>query len=153
MQYSEQRHVTHTQESCRRYYKSFESTGNFFWAVEEVVEGLGHIGNINAYVNEANRIADLGVLIGEKSARGRGYATEAIEAVIAFLFGKGDVRKITVGMMSINQPMMQVAQKLKMMVDGGRRGYYLYNGQPVDAVYWALSHGQWKKRADKVSPR
>ena len=104
MRYSEQRHKTHTFESCRAYLQSFKKTPNYFWAIEEVINGLGHIGNINAYVDRGNLLADIGILIGEKKVQNRGYGLEAWIGVCNFLFQKGTVRKITAGILSVNIP-------------------------------------------------
>jgi len=36
------------------------------WAIVETPEGHGHIGNINATIDRASQIADIGIVIGEK---------------------------------------------------------------------------------------
>lgn len=41
-----------------------------------------HIGNIKLTVTERHRRADIGIIIGEKSHWGRGFAREAIEAIV-----------------------------------------------------------------------
>src|SRR5688500_17975894 len=71
MRYSEQRHKTHTLASCRAYWRSFADTPHYFWAMEETANGLGHIGNMNAYVDQHNGLADLGILIGSPHAKGK----------------------------------------------------------------------------------
>ena len=98
MHFSEQRYRSHTIESCRSYWLSFAGSANFFWAIEEVEAGLGHIGNLNAYIDVQNGLADSGVLIGEKRGQGRGYALEAWLAVCNFLFQERKIRKISLGL-------------------------------------------------------
>ena len=95
MRYSEQRHARHTVESCRAYRSRFETEPGFFWAIEEMEQGLGHIGNINAHVDTVNRIADVGLLIGDARGAGRHYGLEAWIGVCGFLFGNTNVRKVT----------------------------------------------------------
>src|SRR6185436_19791092 len=83
--FSEQRRRTHTRESCRQYAASFEGTPNHFWAVVARDPLIGHLGNLNAYVNAEHQTADVGILIGERPAQGKGFATEAWSAVCDFL--------------------------------------------------------------------
>lgn len=137
MRFSEQRHRRHTLESCRSYMRSFEGTPNYFWAVEDVTYGLGHIGNINSYVDVRNRVADIGILIGEPGAGGKGLALEAWKAVCRFLFESARVRKITAGTMALNAAMVRLALKAGMTEDGVRRRQLLCEGQEVDVLYFA----------------
>ena len=145
MKYSEQLHKIHTLESCRRYWKSFEKTPNFFWAIEEVTNGLGHIGNINAYVDRKHLLADIGILIGEKKVQNRGYGLEAWVGVCHFLFQKCAVRKITAGTLSVNITMLRLMHKAGMIDDGLRKRHYLFNTKEVDIVHMALFKEKWDK--------
>jgi ribosomal-protein-alanine N-acetyltransferase len=145
MQYSEQRHKTHTLESCRVYCQSFEGTPHYFWALEEVAAGHRHIGNLNAYVDAHNRLADVGILIGEKDAHNRGLGMEALVAVFDFLFREVGLRKLTQGTISLNTPMLRVMQKLQMVPDGTRKRHYLCQGQEVDVVHMAIFRDQWEE--------
>jgi RimJ/RimL family protein N-acetyltransferase len=138
MRYSEQRHKTHTLASCRAYWRSFVDTPNYFWAIEETTKGLGHIGNINAYVDQNNGLADLGILIGSPQAKGQGYGQEAWAGVCDFLFQEIGLRKITAGTLALNRAMLMLASKVGMVEDGVRRRHYLCDGVEVDVVYLAL---------------
>jgi RimJ/RimL family protein N-acetyltransferase len=138
MRYSEQRHKTHTLASCRAYWHSFADTPNYFWAMEETANDLGHIGNMNAYVNQINGLADLGILVGSPQARGKGYGQEAWAGVCAFLFREVGVRKITAGVLALNRPMLTLARKVGMVEDGVRRRHYCCNEMEVDVIHLAL---------------
>lgn len=138
MRYSEQRHRSHTPESCQMYLQSFEDTPHYFWAIEEPHQGLGHIGNINAYVNEQNQLADMGIVVGERKAQGKGYALEAWQAVCVFLFGTAGLRKLTAGAMVVNTPMLNMMRRSGMAEDGVRQRHYLCDGQEVDIIHMAL---------------
>ncbi len=114
VRYSEQRFKAHTIESCREYMCSFEGTPNYFWAVVERQQGLGHIGNMNAYLNETRTVADVGILIGEKKAWRQGYGLEAWDGVCRWLFASG-VRKITAGALSENAGMVDLMRRAGMV--------------------------------------
>ena len=137
VRYSDQRFHIHTLESCREYYVSHQNSPNWFWAIVTNQEQV-HIGNINAVVDEHHAVADIGILIGEKTFWGKGIATEAYQLAIKFLFTDIHIRKITVGTLSVNQGMLNVMEKLGMEPDGIRIKQCLFEGQEVDVVHQAL---------------
>ncbi len=143
VQYSEQRHRRHTMESCRQYMESFEGTPHFFWAILLKEPQGEHIGNINAYVDTANSVADVGILIGEQARWGKGYGLEAWLGVCDFLLRERGLRKVTAGTVAVNGAMRTIMKKAGMVEDGGRARQYLWNGKEVDAVYGALFRETW----------
>lgn len=146
MRYSEQRHKKHDLEECRLYWKSFEGTPNYFWAVEEIENGLGHIGNITAFVDENNQIADLGIMIGAQATRNKYYGIEAWIGVCNYLFNNLPIRKLTAGTLSINIPMLKIMNRAGMVEDGIRKKHFLVEEQEVDIIYKALFREQWEMR-------
>lgn len=143
VRFSEQRHKHHTLESVRRYWQSFEGTPHYFWAIEEVKRGFGHIGNINAYVDRPNLIADIGILVGAREATNQHLGFEAWVGVIKWLFEREGLRKITAGTLSLNAPMLRLARRAGMIEDGMRKRHYLCEGQEVDLIQFALFREQW----------
>lgn len=146
VRFSRQRNRTHTLASCRDYLKTFDGTPNHFWAIVSRDPGQGHIGNINAYVDTTHQVADLGILIGERSAWGRGYGTEAWIAVCDYLFRSTRIRKITAGALTVNSAMAALARKAGMIEDGRRIRQYLFEGAETDVVHWALFRKDWLER-------
>ena len=143
MRFSEQRHKHHTLESVRRYWQSFEGTPHYFWAIEEIERGLGHIGNINAYVDRKNLIADIGILIGALEAANQRLGLEAWVGVTNFLFEHEGLRKITAGTLSVNTSMLRLARRAGMTEDGIKKRHYLFDGREVDVIHFALFREQW----------
>ncbi|HXC40619.1 MAG TPA: GNAT family N-acetyltransferase [Burkholderiales bacterium] len=137
VRFSEQRHRAHTLESCREYWQSFAGTPHFFWAMVAKEASLGHIGNMNAYVDAPNGVADVGILIGERTSWGRGYGLEAWTAVCRFLLGSG-LRKITAGTLATNTGMLTIMDRAGMVEDGRRALQCLWEGSPVDICHRAL---------------
>ncbi len=147
VRYSEQRHHKHTMESCREYIKSFHETPNYIWAISVVGANLEHIGNISAYVNLENKIADIGILIGKSEVWGMGYGTEAWSAVCNYLLYKLELRKVTGGAVSTNTAMLKLMKKIGMIEDGRRIRHYIWEGKEVDIIHMAIFRG--KKPAAK----
>lgn len=148
MAFSEQRHRRHNYESSLGYLRSFDGTDNCFWAIEAKPLGGSHIGNINAYVDMNNLVADLGILVGHKDARGRGFGLEAWDTVIDYFFDETDVRKITAGFIADNRKMRTVAERAGMIEDGLRKKHFICGGKEVDVVYMALFAESREKLAE-----
>jgi [ribosomal protein S5]-alanine N-acetyltransferase len=145
VRFSEQRHLSHTIESCRLYWLSYPNSPNYFWAITVSEGRFGHIGNINAYVDEKNRLADVGILIGEKAAWHQGYGLEAWNAVCNFLLEVAEMRKITAGTLADNKGMLRIMERSGMVADGHRVRHYSFEGKETDIVYWALFNEKLRK--------
>lgn len=138
VRYSEQRHKHHTLASCRAYWKSFQGTPNFFWALLTKEVPPTHIGTMTGYVDEANGVADVGILIGERGSWGKGFGLEAWQAVCSWLLDDQGVRKVTAGTVATNKAMIAIMERSGMVADGVRKSHYLVDGKPVDVVHMAL---------------
>lgn len=145
MRYSEQRHKKHDLEECSIYWKSFEGTPNYFWAIEEIDIGFGHIGNITAFINEKNLLADVGIMIGAREAHNKHYGIEAWLGVCHYLFNNVNIRKLTAGTLSVNTPMLKIMSRAGMVEDGIRKKHFLVEGQEVDIIYKAIFRDQWER--------
>lgn len=138
VRYSRQRQEFHTSESCTSYMQTFNNTPNCFWAIVVKDKNIGHIGNMTAYVDQRNKVTDLGILIGEKKAQGQGYATDAWLSVCRYLFEQAGIRKITAGCLATNTPMLALMKRSGMVEDGRRLRHFLWEGNEVDIVHAAL---------------
>jgi ribosomal-protein-alanine N-acetyltransferase len=137
VQFSEQRHRTHTRDSARAYLDGFRDSPSYFWAIVATDDALGHIGNVTAHVDPHNSLADLGILIGERQMWGGGLGTEAWLAAMAFLFNDLGIRKVTAGTLAINLGMLRIMERAGMQPDGTRLRHYFVNGGEVDVVHMA----------------
>lgn len=138
VQYSEQRHRTHTLDSCCVYAHSFTNSPNYFWAVVANDPSLGHIGNITATIDTPNQVAELAIMIGESRARGLGYGLEGWQRACQFLLNDAGCRKVAAGTMAINEPMLKIMRASGMVEEGRRRRQFLVDGRAIDAVLMAL---------------
>lgn len=138
MRYSEQRHREHSLATCTVYADSFTGSPHYFWRILTDTAKPLHIGNINAYVDRINSVADIGILIGNPAAQGKGYGYEAWMGITRFLLNEQKLRKLTAGTMSVNKPMLRIMEKAGMIPDGVRKRQYLCEGEEVDIIHMAL---------------
>ncbi|TRZ93414.1 MAG: N-acetyltransferase [Rhodocyclaceae bacterium] len=144
VRFSTQRRRVHTLESCRDYWQSYFGTPHRFWAIVEHERNLGHIGNMNAYIDPHDQVADIGILIGNKAAWRLGYGLEAWRALCGYLFGSEVVRKISAGCLAANLPMASIMSRAGMVPDGVRAGHSLFEGKPMDIIHAALFKEDWQ---------
>ena len=135
VKYSSQRFSFHTIETCKQYWDSFKGSPNYFWALETLIDGQ-HIGNMNAYIDNLNNTADVGINIGDRTKWGLGYGLEAWNGVLSFLFKEKGIRKITAGTLAINKAMIIIALKSGMQEEGRRFRQELVGDEEVDIIYF-----------------
>jgi RimJ/RimL family protein N-acetyltransferase len=137
VKFSEQRHRRHTLSSQLDYVSHFPG---FIWGIHRVESGE-HVGNVTAAIDPPNRIADVGILIGDKDSRGLGLGMEAWGAACNWLMspdGAG-LRKLEAGCMKCNEPMLRIVRKTGFVQEGERLNHFLLNGSPITAVLFGRS--------------
>ncbi len=90
-----------------------DTTGDnkrFIICVVENDEPVGMIGLYN--ISWIHRVCEIGVFIGDKRARGKGYATEACRLLERFAFGYLNLRKIKLSVVSDNGPALKLWKSL-----------------------------------------
>lgn len=137
VRYSEQRHRRHDLDGCRHWVEAMRTGSHPLWAIEANESRLGHVGNIAAYIDIANKVADVTILIGERASWGKGIGAEAWAAVCDWLVACALMRKVTGGTMAANRGMVRIMERAGMRPDGVRAGQFLLNGQAVDLVHYA----------------
>lgn len=102
-QYLETRWNTQSIESIKEFVSGMlESEGNYLFAIIEN-STKKHIGNIKiGPINTHHSFADISYFIGDRTAWGKGYATEAIKLVTAFGFDVLGLHRIQAGLYEDN---------------------------------------------------
>lgn len=152
VRFSEQRHRTHTIESCRDYFSAQLASSNYFLAIEEITEGIGHIGNMGVALDTNNQSADISILIGEKSMRGRGFGLRAWKSVLDACLDRLDLRLATAGTMESNRPMVRVFERSGMSVQPALPERFLWEGTETGLVLASLHRRVHTKNASKQTP-
>jgi len=68
-----------------------------------LIESKEQIGNIKiGGIHSLHRYGDIGLLIGEKTLRGKGYGTEAIQAATQYAFEELNLNKVIAGLYADN---------------------------------------------------
>lgn len=136
LRFSNQRFRVHTKETCQAYLDSFDGSPNYFLAICNRLTGV-MIGTLTVYRSLPHGTADIGILIGERQFWGQGFGAEAFCLVLSALKDSGAVRKITAGTLKVNRGMVRILEKAGLQQEAIHRDQELFNGEPVDVVYYA----------------
>ena len=102
----------YTIEKLKNYLIEQEKKQILFWAVQ-IKDSEEHIGNLKIDpVDQIEKSGEYGILMGEKSQWGKGYAREASLLVIDFCFRTLDFAKITLGVKQDNTAAIKLYQNL-----------------------------------------
>ena len=138
VRYSNQRFMIHTKKTCEEYLATYDNNPDFYWAIVEIQEGHGHIGNINAIMDKEPQVADLGIVIGEKQLWGKGYGLEAWLLVCDYFFSTTSVLKITGGTPVTNKAMISIFRKAGMQEQLPEIAQDMVAGELIDVIKFEL---------------
>ena len=104
-----------------------------------LADGDRHIGNCGLMaIDRDNRTATLGILIGEKDCRGKGYGTEAVRTLCRFAFEEMDLRKIRLDTHEDNEAALRAYGKVGFRREGVLRQEFYRKGRALDVVRMGL---------------
>lgn len=133
MRYSEQRHQRHTVSTQRAYVSSFTNHP------DNILREIHHdgimIGTIAAYIDQKNRVADVGILIGAGWGS-KGYGYQAWAMLCDMLFDILGMHRVEAGCMADNLAMIKICKKYGMREEGRRISHFIVDGRYSDLVLY-----------------
>jgi len=98
-----------------------------------------HIGNIGVHhIDYIHRRCEIGIIIGEKIQRGKGYGKVFINAIKDYIFNTLNLRRITVFVMHENISSIKSFEKCGFSKEGIMKEYYYKNGRYLDSVIYSV---------------
>lgn len=106
-----------------------------------------HIGNIALQgIHPVYRSAEFTIVIGDKSARGKGYSKEAARLLCSHGFFSLNLHRIGCGTFAENLPMVRLAEYLGMQVEGRRREAAFKNGKYIEVIEFGVLQAEYAAR-------
>ncbi len=128
----------YTIDQLREYLVSVIANKVSMWAIHLRVSNQ-HIGNIKIDPLDLERgLGEYGILMGDKSEWGKGYATEASEAVLNYCFEELKLRKITLGVIRENKAAIKVYKKIGFVQAAVYRCHVRYDDEYYDIIRMAI---------------
>lgn len=133
--YSEYRFTTHTLESVYAYLeRACADEQTHFFAMVTRDDGR-HIGNAKLGPEDPHhKRASFGIMIGERSAWGKGYATEALALLEQYAFDALGLHKLTAGAVAENVGSIRMLEKRGFVVEGRRREHFRDGERFLDII-------------------
>jgi diamine N-acetyltransferase len=133
------------------YYEKITKESDRVWlavVVRETDQVIGETGLLRMF--PAWRTTDWSLIIGEKSARGKGYGTEAALLMLDYAFGYQNFHRVAIGVVGFNAGALQFYERLGFQREGIQQDGYYYDHRYHDFVMMRmLEHEFTEKWKDK----
>jgi RimJ/RimL family protein N-acetyltransferase len=115
------------------YLKYMSRKRNLFYAIIDKYQN-SHVGNISAYIDYYNSIADIAIIIFEPR---KSYGSQSWALMIKKLFNL-KIRKITAGCMIENKNMIKIFKKSRMKFEYLKKKHFRFGRRYIDLVGYSL---------------
>jgi [ribosomal protein S5]-alanine N-acetyltransferase len=143
--YLETRFAAPTVESLAEYVQAMRlSPDSYFFGMFSRSTG-DHIGNIKlGPISPVHGSAAIGLILGDKTAWGKGFGSEAIGALADWAFGTLGLHKLTAGSYLSNTGSIRAFEKNGWSIEGVQRSHVqLADGGRDDVVILGITRADW----------
>lgn len=104
------------------------------------------IGNCSIMnISQKDRIAEVGIFIGEENNRSNGYGAEALKLLLDYGFNYQNLNNIMLTVMSFNERAIKCYKKVGFKEFGRRRECYFLNGKYYDRIYMDILANEFEE--------
>lgn len=137
--YLEVRFTAQTVDSVRRHVAELNASQDTLFLGMFLNGGGAHIGNIKlGPINPYHHWAPIGLIVGAREHWGKGYASDAIEALSTYAFGTLNLHRLWAGCYSANEGSRRAFLKVGYVEEGRLRDHWLCDGKWQDDVLLGL---------------
>ncbi len=105
-----------------------------------------HIGNMGLHrIDWKNRVATLGIVIGEKEYWGKGYGTEAVKTMLRYAFHELGLNRVELETYSFNPRAQRCYQKAGFVREGIRRQALYRDGEFHDVITMGILRSEFEE--------
>jgi RimJ/RimL family protein N-acetyltransferase len=126
------------------YERQAASEANVIWAIVHEAQAIGTTALHN--VDWINRHATSGMLIGDRSQWGKGYASQAVALRTAYAFQDLGLERLESESFTVNTPMHRALEKVGYRKIGLKQHYVYRGGVWYDAFIFELLRDEWQER-------
>jgi RimJ/RimL family protein N-acetyltransferase len=124
----------YTIEALELFLKEQEQKQILFWAIL-IRSSQKHIGNIKIDpIDLPNKSGEYGIMMGDTSEWGKGYAKEASINIINYCFNELKLSKITLGVLDKNKAAIKLYKNIGFESNAIINNYGVYDGETCNAI-------------------
>jgi [ribosomal protein S5]-alanine N-acetyltransferase len=133
--YSRRRYFSSDRESAKKFFLSLGENEGLFAICRK--EDAKHVGNIQfGPIDTVSSIAEIRIIVGDRAVWGKGVGTDAIEALMKYLFHDLKIRRLEAN--SCNPAFIRCVEKLGWIKEGTLRKRFRAGDEYLDYEYWGL---------------
>ncbi|QIB27311.1 GNAT family N-acetyltransferase [Caloranaerobacter azorensis] len=123
----------------KKWYESqMENQDTYNFSIETLDEGL-YIGGCGVNrLDLKNGVAVVGIFIGHKDYRGKGYGTDAMNVLLDFIFNQINVNKVQLNVFAFNERAIKSYKKCGFVEEGRLRQVIFRNGKYRDVIVMGI---------------
>ncbi len=95
------------------------------------------------------RTTDRSIILGDRSARGKGYGREAMELMLDYAFGYLNFHRVAIGVVGTNQTALDFYSRVGFKQEGVQRDGYYFNHHYQDFVMMSLLEDEYRETRQK----
>jgi RimJ/RimL family protein N-acetyltransferase len=128
----------YTLEMIKSYIEQQYQNEIYFWGIH-LKDSNKHIGNIKIDpINKSENSGEYGILMGDHTNWGKGYAKEASIKIIKYCFNTLKLSKITLGVVEDNIAAVKLYEKIGFDIDSVKESVGTYNGKLSNSLRMSL---------------
>ena len=133
-----------TVEGERDWIESVLKSGELTFSIIDIKTDqlIGNCGIMN--INQKDRVAELGIFIGEETNRSKGYGAEALKLLLDYGFNYMNFNNIMLKVRSFNERAIACYKKIGFKEYGRRRECCFLNGKYYDNIYMDILAKEFK---------
>lgn len=137
--FTEHAQFPHSREDLERYLEDRDASEHHIWLAIIEWEPRRHIGSVElSDIDWVHRKARYSIIIGDRSAQGKGYGFEASILLLRHAFGKLNLNRLELGVHEDNTAARRLYEKLGFVEEGRLRQAFLRDGSYHDLIVMGL---------------
>ena len=132
-------------ELLKSYIEKQYNNETYFWAIH-LKDSKKHIGNIKIDpINFETNTGDYGILMGDKTNWGKGFAKEATLRILDYSFNDIKLSKINLGVIEDNVNAFKLYKKIGFKIEEVKKDYGVYNNKLSNSIRMSLHVDDFKQ--------
>jgi len=145
--YLESGFYQHNMQGLVDFVNGYQSNKKAVFLVIRLKENNKHIGNIKIdKINYIHRNCEYGIMMGDKTEWGKGYAKEATIAIINYAFQELGLNKVNLGVIDSNDVAVKLYEKIGFVVEGVlKQNFYERTSRTlINEIRMAVFNNTWQ---------